>query len=101
MRNSETVMRSDLYSAAAELLAHFKSGVHHTLQVPLQPAAKVPEHSGATGQNYVLMHTQTHTILKYMPFYCYYAIKNIIHTYIINGRTNAKTSINIHKFASV
>lgn len=96
-------MRSDLYSATAELLAHFESGVHHTPQVPLQPAAKVPEHSGATRQDYVLMHTQTHTILKYMLFYYAHPNekKNIVHKYIIHGKTNAKASINIHKFASV
>lgn len=75
VRNSETLMRSDLYSAAAELLTQSESGVHRALQVPLQPATKVPKHGGASRQDNVLMHTNAHTILIYLCFHYVHPLK--------------------------
>lgn len=40
--------------ASAQLLTHLQPGIHHPLQVPLQTAAKVAEHGGASRQNDVL-----------------------------------------------
>ena len=52
---------SHLQLPAAELLAHFQPSVHAPLDVPLQAAAEVPEHGGASGEHDVLRHKFTST----------------------------------------
>lgn len=40
--------------ASAQFLAHLQPGINRPLEVPLQTTAKVPEHSGTSGENDVL-----------------------------------------------
>lgn len=57
--------QAHLYPSSAQLFAQLQPSVHHPLQVPLQPPAKVSEHGGTSRQHDVLLDTEdSHSFSK-------------------------------------